>query len=98
MFPYGCRCSQRGGIDIQVWRSGAARYSECMTTTPPLRVLLTGASGEVGTALRHGLHGTFDLILTDLTPPPTCRRTKRTVRPTCRTPNRSGPPWRARRP
>ncbi|WP_188963967.1 NAD-dependent epimerase/dehydratase family protein [Deinococcus aquiradiocola] len=40
-----------------------------MTTTPPLRVLLTGASGEVGTALRHGLHGTFDLILTDLNPP-----------------------------
>lgn len=36
---------------------------------PRPRVLLTGAAGQVGTALRHGLATTFDLILTDLRPP-----------------------------
>lgn len=39
------------------------------TSTPPRRVLLTGAAGQIGQALRRGLRGHYDLLrLTDIAP------------------------------
>lgn len=48
----------------------ATQSRPAISSTVRPRVLLTGASGRIGSTLRTGLAGTFELILTDLVPPP----------------------------